>query len=384
MATFSLMQSLKIIEYNNYDKLNDIIINNRESIIKIYSSLIEKSIKYRSLECFDLLINMDINNINYEYKYCISLACLYYNNAPNMKNFYYLEKVVNKIISTNAKISINLLKEFINYPLMFSQLLNNIKLDEININFCRLLYHIINSNNNETFYILYNFIEDKNMINDYILKLAVDNFNIEIIEFLESKEYNINIIGNNNSNYSFSSVHDHKIPTLYYILIHTNNNILYKYFLNKETKNFSDIKKLDFFDICSTVFKSNNKIEIIEKYFDICKICSLEPDDIIITKLCMYILEIRSTNIYKNVSDMLMIIKYFLDTKKYLDNPFLNETYDQMQNKRYCLNLIKTINKIISKEQIKILLNIYLNNKYSISKEIVGYAMYKEIIEEVI
>ena len=139
MATFSL------VEYNNYDKLNDIIINNSESIIKIYSSLIEKSIKYRSLECFDLLINMDINNINYEYKYCISLACLYYNNAPNMKNFYYLEKVVNKIISTNAKISIYQLKEFINYPLMFSQLLNNIKLDEININFCICIYTLFRS-----------------------------------------------------------------------------------------------------------------------------------------------------------------------------------------------------------------------------------------------
>ena len=378
----TLMQALKIIEYNNYDKLDDIINNDKESIINIINSLIEKSIKYRSLECFNLLINININNIYNNYNYCLQLACLYYNNAPNIKNYYYLEKLVDKIISTNGKISINLLSKLINQPLMFSQLLNHIEPNEINIenreiNFNKLLYNIINSNNNETFYILYNFIEDKNMINHYILKLAIDNFNIELIEFLESKQHNINIIGSNNSKYSFESmdIDDHMIPTLYYIIIHTNNDVLYKYFLNKKI-DITNIKKIDFFPICNKILQSNNKIEIIEKYFDICKICSIKPDNTIITKLCIN--SWHSYN-YKNIFDIITIVKYFLDTKKYLDNPFINETYEQIEYKKYYLNIFKKVDGI-KLEQIIILVKIYIDNKYTISKEIVGDIMYNKIM----
>ena len=86
----------EIIQYNDYDRLKQEILNNVDlTKSTTSSSYLHDSILYRSKECFDILIEDDQVCKKQDHSVSI-IAIKYFVKAPNPSNRYYLERLLEK------------------------------------------------------------------------------------------------------------------------------------------------------------------------------------------------------------------------------------------------------------------------------------------------
>jgi len=236
-----------IVINNNYNKLQDNIYNGID--VNKYE-LLTTSIRFRAIECFDILLN--IQDKNKEISDGLHQAISYYVNAPNVRNYYFLERLLTKnIYIANATLILT-----IDIPELFDDLLDRmIKKNNI----CKYICSLINSydklTNNYFYYKIFNYIEKMND-NDKIeaintLKIHIfSSKNIEIIYFLESKNIDllrVNII-------DCIERYTKEEPILYYVLANVkrknnlDNNII-NYIINYYSKHsyetINAIKNID-------------------------------------------------------------------------------------------------------------------------------------------
>lgn len=100
-----MLSSKKLFELvinNNYDELS-VAIQNKQVDFKSQNRrniyIIPTAVEYRAIECFELLINGIPDDKVNEFTMCqsgLNKALEYYGNAPNPKNKYFIEKILNK------------------------------------------------------------------------------------------------------------------------------------------------------------------------------------------------------------------------------------------------------------------------------------------------
>jgi len=232
-----------LVSNNDYIRLEQELISNPNldiNVILSKGSLLTKSIEKRTKECFDFIIDnhkfklleyknefiqqnhnnfMDssdisdeeiefLNNDNwysneYYYPYItgLNLAIEYYVNAPNPANFYWL----NRLIQKNVYFHPSKLLLLIDHQDIFNLVLSKNNTDGIYLK--NLLYDItskssINTKLFDIFKKLFNSleqlkkIESNDMYINHILNGIVQNKNIELIDFMIKKGYDIKFIKN--------------------------------------------------------------------------------------------------------------------------------------------------------------------------------------------
>lgn len=224
--------------YNNWEKLSE-----DSSLIseKNFSGLVERSVKYHSKECFDILIQHP-NTREWLSKYPRKLTCIFdnYVNAPNNLNEYYL----NKVLPFIAVLNFRSIEKIISNTQLFSKIFTKLKNDEKTIK--HLFIQIIGTNNIETFKYIYNWVKsnpqnfpffNNNWINSNILYCCLEQDNIEILKELEKDGLNLSIV-----NVGFTPV-----PSLIISLLNKNININRRYrsrYCKRPEKNFECFKYL--------------------------------------------------------------------------------------------------------------------------------------------
>ena len=231
---------LDIVINNDYTRLEEIINNTNVNSFHIFCgmkngyTLLMRAVERRSLECFDLLINIPnyqlLNLCNNDSG--LTIVIDYYVNAPNMKNLYYLNAYIDKI----KKIEIYNLTKLINYTDLFDQFFNKLECTKTNISI--LIIRIIKQNNLMALSKIYNYImsnlelANSDLMNSMIQN-AIDDNNLDIIIFLiEEKKLHIRITFNI---YFLDKVV--QCPILYYLFNNKiQNNIMFQYCLNQFKK----------------------------------------------------------------------------------------------------------------------------------------------------
>ena len=123
----SLTKIFELVQYNNYEELDkiikytkvDLLLSNRRN-----EYLIPISIKYRSRECFDLLIESKYIDTTNSEKNGLRIAIEYYCNAPNESNSYYLIRLIGKQVQFKIDIFHHIFKY--GFPEIFNEYLLNI------------------------------------------------------------------------------------------------------------------------------------------------------------------------------------------------------------------------------------------------------------------
>jgi hypothetical protein len=181
--------------YNNWEKLDEEIGLLNE---KNFGGLVEKSVKYHSKECFDILIqHTKARDWINEYPRKLTGIFENYVNAPNNHNEYY----VNKILPLIAVLNFKSMNEIIKHPHLFSKIFIILKTDEKTIKY--LMIQVINSNSIECFKFMFNYIKsnpqtfpffNNNWINSNILFSCLEQDNLEILKELEKDGQNLSVV----------------------------------------------------------------------------------------------------------------------------------------------------------------------------------------------
>lgn len=360
-----------IIIYNNYNKLQHLIDNNLlidNKLIKNYDLLLSKTIEYKSLECFNILLN----NIDITYNYDTSLnkSIDNYIHSNNIQNKYYLNKLLEKKIIINKDILIKASDDFVLFKFFINKV--NIKND--------ILYYInifIKNNKIDIIHYLYNYNNHHNIISNnemsnFIFKKSLKYNNVNILLFLENNKYNMIYINNN----------DLVLPSLYYCISYTNDDrkLIYKYLLNlyiNYSKNnninlIENINNINFYenyncllyineiiyDLIKLNIQINNLDEII-KYF-LLKIFLLENEFIInniIETIFIFIINNKFNNDYLDILSSNNTINYNNINKKRINLYYVLIYYNY--------NIPEKINtyflKIISYHNVELVMNNYIN-----------------------
>lgn len=217
---------------NDYEWLEQLIQSKKKvdwNAIKHRFSIIYKAIEFRSLQCFDLLIEipeLDVfsntsGNIN-----GLSKALDYYAEAPNQINFHYINKLFEKNVNIGAIHYSYVIKNQMIFDIFFH------KMEKTENNMNNIIYNIIRSQNLHMLMQVYDymgnnnlhFYQPNNMIlyNTKIFKSAFMNFsinNIPIIEFYINKGVVWKLVDEE--------------PTLYYIFRHMPQLFNYFYKLHE-------------------------------------------------------------------------------------------------------------------------------------------------------
>lgn len=372
------MNSLEInniIIYNNYNKLQHLIDNNLlidNKMIKNYDLLLSKTIEYKSLECFNILLNnIDITN---NFDTSLSKSIDNYIHSNNVLNKYYLNKLLEKKIIINKDIIIKASDDFSLFKFFINKV--NIKND--------ILYYInifIKNNKIDIIHYLYNYNNHHNIISNnemsnFIFKKSLKYNNVNILLFLENNKYNMIYINDNNL----------VSPSLYYCISYTNDDkkLIYKYLLNlyiNYSKNnninlIENIHNINFYenyncllyineiiyDLIKLSIQINNSDEII-KYF-LLKIFLLENEFIInniIETIFIFIINNKFNNDYLDILSSNNTINYNNINKKRINLYYVLIYYNY--------NLPEKINtyflKIISYHNVELVMNNYINQLLS-------------------
>jgi len=211
----------EIVRTNDYEKLKNIINDLTPADLlktsKKNTSILPHAIEYRSIECFNILLEsnkFDFKKMNcYTNGFCMAFD--YYKLAPNEKNMYYIDKLIQKnleffdddIINHNILymhvifVNVNLYEIF--FPILinsihrnptkylncsfystevFSKLYNYCINNDLltNVLHKKLVSDIINLNN----YTSLRCIEEPYKIEPTILSIAIQKCNPEIIQYL--------------------------------------------------------------------------------------------------------------------------------------------------------------------------------------------------------
>lgn len=174
----------KIVSFNN-----DIQLNQNYNLINKnnYNLLIETACKYRSKECFNILIEHSQSNewlknkLNY-----LNYPFLNYVMNPNDKQLYYVMKIINKLSYINSN-TMNIIIENIE---LFEIIFDKLDKNENNIN--GILRHCIGINF-EVFIIIWNWLQQNKpeyfnqlWIDKYIISIALINDNLDVLKFIDS------------------------------------------------------------------------------------------------------------------------------------------------------------------------------------------------------
>jgi len=295
-----MLSSKKLFELvinNNYDKLENAI-QNKQVDFKAQNRkseyILSIAIKYRSNECFELLANNISDEILQDYNSSQSglfQAIEYFKNAPNLKNKYFIEKLLNK----NAKIDEGNIHQITNNFAIFNEFSNYI----LNENPTKYLYSIYEDPN--IYEIIFNHCLNNNLLNENIIKkilsmLFINYGNKEniiiliknthfinniftyypnIIEDIYNKKYSkslliffVNLYNTNVNNKSITEIFKN-------ILIFFNCNIYGQLYYHVRYNKKEMINHLEKIDILLTLNNINNdlstlinsKINILLKYW---------------------------------------------------------------------------------------------------------------------
>jgi len=209
-------QLFTIVSANDYENLEKIIHTDSQinfNCIDHGKSLIAKAIQVRSLECFDLLMDLPNLTVLQTGSHCSGLAKAldYYVHAPNPSNKHYLDRLIER----NALIDVESMNKCFDCPILFDMLFTifnkneNIKnlicvsIVRKNINIMNKLFDWINTNNPP----YYSTQESRSKFNDYVFCTAVSSNNILAIDYFEKIGYDIMRIEYGQT----------KIPTIYYL-----------------------------------------------------------------------------------------------------------------------------------------------------------------------
>ncbi len=231
-----------LVSNNDYIRLEQELNSNPKldiNIIYMKSSLLSKAIEKRTKECFDFILDNpnfklieykgeiqnnynnymdssdlseeelgfgdDINWYSNEYYYpCItglSIAIEYYINAPNPANLYWL----NRLIEKNVYFHPSKLILLIDHPTIFNLVLSKNNTDSLYLK--NILYDItiksnINTKLHDVFKKLLGSLEDMKKLEPSdmyiyrILNALVSNKNIDLLDFMTNKGYDIRFIKN--------------------------------------------------------------------------------------------------------------------------------------------------------------------------------------------
>jgi hypothetical protein len=183
----------KLVINNNYDELSVAILNkqvNFKAQNKKKNYILSSAIEYRSVECFELLVNAisDTSDKLNIYESGLYQAIKYYGNAPNTKNKYFIEKLLNKNIKINNN-EIHLLTQNLVVFNQFSEYVLNNK-PEMHLTEFVLI-------DSTVYEIIFNYCLENNLLNDEIIKIMIDkSFKLNkehIIILLKNSKYVNNI-----------------------------------------------------------------------------------------------------------------------------------------------------------------------------------------------
>jgi hypothetical protein len=185
-----LTKIFELAQYNNYEELEKIIkytnldlkLPNRKS-----EYLIPTTIKYRSKECFELLIQSKFFDKTIPKLNGIFIAIEYYCNAPNDSNTYYLTMLLNKYVEFDLDVFLIIFRY--RFPEIFNEYLINIINQD---NFQKLFFFSIL--NLEAMKKLLDIGINKNIINEEIASNCLTCVNTHFYEALfEFVNNNINV-----------------------------------------------------------------------------------------------------------------------------------------------------------------------------------------------
>ena len=181
----SSKKTFDMVINNDHEKLEIALLNKQIDFLAINRKnefLIPTSIKYRSIECFELLINALPDDTYTIVNSGFLQALEYYSNAPNAKNKYFIEKLQSVNIDINNHIwmftkNINIFNQFSQYILNENavQYLNDCKMD---ITVYEAIFNYCSDNNLLTHYILSNIIE-----------ISFKSDRTDIIEIIKNTKY---------------------------------------------------------------------------------------------------------------------------------------------------------------------------------------------------
>jgi hypothetical protein len=295
-----------IIFYNDYNKLqhlidNDLLIDSK--MIKNYDLLLSKSIEYKSIECFDLLLE-NINNIN-NYNISLYKSIDYYINSNNIQNKYYLHKLLEKDIIIDKELLIKAADDLILFKILLVKIINN-KYNTL----LYLLNKFIKDNKLKIINYLYNYNITNNIttnedICNHIFKLSIKHNNINTIMFLEKNKYDMIYIIDENNNI---------IPSLYYSIsfIYDEKKIIYKYLLNLYI-NYSKENDINSINNIDTINLDSNRVYYIINYiiYDLIKLeISLSNYDRIIKSMLSKLFTSDEDTLINNIIETIFILSY--------------------------------------------------------------------------
>jgi adenylate kinase family enzyme len=185
---------LSYVEFNNWEKLEE----NFALVTELnYCTLLSKSIKYHSKECFDQLIEHPkikeyLNNLQEMHK--ISIVFVNYNMAPNTSNEYY----INKILPHLAILSFYSVRCIVSNLKLFSMFISKFKLTKPIVE--ALFIEIIKFKNIDVFRMFFNYIKSKsenysffsdNFVNSVILYCGLLFDNVDVLKELDLMGYDL-------------------------------------------------------------------------------------------------------------------------------------------------------------------------------------------------
>ncbi len=245
-------QLFKMVISNDYDGLTKFIHMGKKleliNQLKSGNSLISKAIEYRSLECFDILLNYPNLEI-WKYRNSqngLGTAIEYYCTGQNEKNKYYINRMIqHPLFVTSEEIFCNLTNETVCqelFTILFDKMpktkdtIQNLVNRTVCFKSHHMFKYIVNwLESNQPEY--YNTPEKRQTFYQFILSSAASNNNIDVFETLESIGVNIlQVIDqrtHNNTQY---------VPTLFHIIRRelidyrsnqTVSEILVNYFYNR-------------------------------------------------------------------------------------------------------------------------------------------------------
>jgi hypothetical protein len=161
----------ELVINNNYDELALAIHFNRVNIRGVNrksSYILAAAIQYRSVECFDLLLDaIPITEKLSVSESGLNIATHYYANAPNNKNKYFIDKIMSK---TNVEFNHNSFYTFL-YNIHVFNLFSDYILSN---NPEKYLYEYIDMNF-EVYTILFNYCLNNNLLDETIVKKIILN-----------------------------------------------------------------------------------------------------------------------------------------------------------------------------------------------------------------
>jgi len=185
----SYKKLFELVINNNYDELS-VAIQNKQVDFKAQNRrncyIISSAIEYRSIECFELLVDSipenKVNSFNI-YESGLVKALEYYGNAPNQKNKYFIEKLLSKNMKIDKHYTDKLTSNIVIFNEFSQYVLNNNPEQYLTNTYM----------NTQVYEIIFNYCVDNDLLNNTVIKeiiiKAFDHGKEEIIILIKNSKY---------------------------------------------------------------------------------------------------------------------------------------------------------------------------------------------------